>query len=71
MFGNRLPKNRRFNIEYYYYDPEKEEREGRRITFKRGDAYRRAAKTRNLIWMIVLMAAVLYALYILGRIALR
>ncbi|MBN2415836.1 hypothetical protein JXO52_08330 [bacterium] len=71
MFGNRLPKNRRFNIEYYYYDPAREEREGRRITFKRSNSYRQAAKTRSLIWLVVLLAAVLYALYILGRIALR
>jgi len=70
MFGSRLPKNRRFNIEYYYYDPAKEEREGRKITFKRGNAYRKAAKTRSLVWLVVLLAGVLYLLYHFSRIGL-
>jgi len=67
MFSGHLPKNRKFDIEYYYYDPAKEEREGKRITFKRGMAFRKAAKTRSLIWSIALFAIVLYAISFLTR----
>lgn len=68
MFGSRLPKNRRFNIEFHYYDPEKEEREGRGIRFKRNTYTRKTARTRSLVWLMTLLALVLYALYYLSGI---
>ncbi len=68
MFGSGLPKNRRFKPEFFYYDPEKEEREGRRIQFKRNRLTKKTAKTRSLVWLIILFVLVLYALLYLGRI---
>lgn len=47
MLGRRLPKNRKFSYEPRYWDPEKEEKEGRRIKFKR-KLSKAAAKKRSL-----------------------
>ena len=66
MLGSRLPKNRKFSYETYYYNPKKEEREGRRIKFKRQRS-KSAAKTRSLIYLVVLLAMVVYLIYFLSR----
>lgn len=66
MLGRRLPKNRRFSYEPYYYRPDKEEREGRRIKFKR-KITKTAAKRRSLLWLIMLLALVIYMIYFLNR----
>jgi hypothetical protein len=66
MLGRRLPKNRKFTYEPRFYDPQKEEREGRRIHFKRKTT-RSAAKTQSLIWLITLLALVVYFIYFFGK----
>jgi hypothetical protein len=66
MLGSRLPKNRKFSIETRYYDPKKEEKEGRRIKFKR-TLTRKRAKSRSLVWLVMLLAIVFYILYLLNR----
>lgn len=61
MIGNRLPKNRKFDYEPLYYDKEKDEREGHRISFRRSSSLRRQqAKQRSLIWLVVLFGMVIY-----------
>jgi hypothetical protein len=59
MIGRRVPKNRRFSYEPRYYDPKKEEREGRRIKFKRTRT-RAQARSRSLIWLITLLFLIIY-----------
>ena len=66
MLGRRLPKNRKFSYEPRYYDPKKEEREGRRIKFVRKTT-KSAAKTRSLVWLVVLVGLVIYLIYFLSR----
>lgn len=67
MFGSRLPKSRRFNYEPRFYNPDKDEREKRRIDFKR--KYRKQqARQRSLIWLIALLILLLYVIFILSRI---
>ena len=67
MIGVNLPKNRKFNIEFQYYDPKKDEREGRRIKFQRGRASKHAAKQRNIIWLVVLLVMVIFFIkYLIG-----
>lgn len=66
MLGRRLSKPRRFSYEPRYYDPKKEEREGRRIKFKRQGS-RRNAKTQSLFWLLFLLVLVLYFIVYLGR----
>ncbi len=59
MIGGRVPKPRRFTYEPRYYDPKKEEREGRRIKFKRVRT-KTQAKTRSLIWLFTLVFLIVY-----------
>ncbi len=66
MLGRRLPKNRRFSYETHYYDPKKEEKEGRRIKFQR-KTRRSTAKMRSLVWLFILLGLVVYVIYLLGR----
>ncbi|MBN2030952.1 hypothetical protein JW824_12000 [bacterium] len=70
MLGRRLPKNRRFSYEPHYYDPKKEEKEGRRIKFQR-KTRKSTAKMRSLVWLFILLALVVYAIYFFGRMAVR
>lgn len=65
MIGSRLPKNRKFSYESYYYDPKKEEKEGRRLKFKRKTT-KSSAKVSSLIWLITLLALVIYMIYFLS-----
>ncbi|NQT24487.1 hypothetical protein HQ585_03965 [candidate division KSB1 bacterium] len=67
MLGSRLPKNQRFTYEPRFYDPKKDEREKRRVDFRK--SYRKKqAKQKSLIWLGALVILVLYALYILSKI---
>lgn len=66
MLGRRLPKNRKFSYEPRYWDSEKEEKEGRRIKFKR-KLSKAAAKKRSSINLIILVAIVIYIIYFLSR----
>ena len=67
MTERKIPKNRRFSIEYRFYDPEKEEREGRKIKFRRNRS-KQEAKTKSAIWLFILLAGVVYALYALSKV---
>lgn len=67
MLGRRLPKNRSFSYEPSYYNPEKEEREGHKIQFKRQT--RSTAKRKSLISLFVLLAVIAYFLYFLSRLS--
>ncbi len=67
MFGRNLPKNRKFSIEYRNYDPKKEEKEGRRIKFKR-TLSRKSARNQSIIWLVILLALVVYFIYFLSGI---
>ncbi|MBN1783262.1 hypothetical protein JW948_19160 [bacterium] len=70
MLGRRLPKNRRFDYEPRFYDPKKEEREGRRIKFKRNYRLAKArAKQRSLVWLIILAGVVYYIITLFSRIS--
>lgn len=62
-----LPKNRSFSYEPRYYDPQKEEREGHRIKFKRNKS-QKIAKQRSMIWLFVVLAAVVYFIYFFANI---
>jgi len=64
MFGKGLTKNRKFSFKTYYYDPEKDKTNKRRIGFKR-KVRRRAAKQKSMISLIILLAVVLYLIYVL------
>ncbi|MFH1943592.1 MAG: hypothetical protein ABIL68_15945 [bacterium] len=66
MLGRNLPKNRKFSYEPFIYNPKKEEREGRRIQFKRKTT-KSAARTRSLIWLFILLGFILYMIYFLSR----
>ena len=67
MLGRRLPKNRRFSYEPRFYDPKKEEKEGRQIKFKR-ERSKSAARTRSLINLFILLGIIIYLIYFLSRI---
>lgn len=67
MFGTRLPKSRSFNYTPSYYDPDKEEREGTKIHFKRNKSPQ-IARQRSLIWLFFLLAAVVYGIITLVKI---
>ena len=67
MLGRRLPKNRSFSYEPFHYNPEKEEREGHKITFKRQT--RSTAKRKSLINLFVLLGVIAYFLYFLSRLS--
>ncbi len=66
MLGRQLPKPRQFRYEPLYYDPDKEEREGHRIKFKRQRS-RAMMKHRSIFWMMLLVALILYLMWFLGR----
>ncbi|HFE64667.1 hypothetical protein B1H10_04895 [candidate division KSB1 bacterium 4484_188] len=64
---HKLPKHRKFDYTPLFYDPEKEEREGHpRIQFRH---LRHKRKTRPYIWLIALLAFVIYLLIMLSKIA--
>ncbi len=67
MLGRRLPKVRRFSYQPYYYDPEKEEREGRKIKFRRMRSSK-SVKRRSLIWLFIILAFIIYFIIMLRRI---
>ena len=71
MFGQRMPRNRKFDIEYHYYDPDKERREKKGIQFDRTYSRKQAVKTRSLIWLLGLAALVGYGIYYFGKIAIN
>ncbi|RKY81954.1 hypothetical protein DRQ07_02670 [candidate division KSB1 bacterium] len=66
MLGTRLPRNRKFQIEYQYYDPEKEDRKHRSIKFTRIRS-KKAAQKKSLIWLFALLAFIVYLLYFLSK----
>jgi hypothetical protein len=66
MLGSRLPRHKKFDYEPLYWKPEKEEQAPHKIKFKR-TYRRRAAKQRSLLWLIVLLAFVIYFLHFLTR----
>ncbi len=63
MFENRLRKNRQFFFKPFYYDPEKDKTNKRHFEFKR-KIQRRAAKQKSLISLIILLAFVVYLIYL-------
>jgi hypothetical protein len=67
MFG-KLAKHRDFQYTPRYYDPKKEEQEKGRpnISFRR---MRRKTKTRPYIWLIAMLAFIIYLLFILSKYA--
>jgi len=66
MLGRQLPKPRQFRYEPLYYDPDKEEKEGHRITFKRQRS-RAMTKHRSIFWMMLLVSLILYLMWFLGK----
>lgn len=68
MIGRRLPKNRKFSYQPRFYDPEKEEKEGRGIKFKRQRS-KSVAKKRSLVNLIVLVGVLIYLVYFLSRLS--
>jgi len=66
MLGTRLPKNRKFNIEYQFYDPEKEDRKHRQIKFTRIRS-KKSAQKKSVIWLFILVAFILYLINSLSR----
>lgn len=66
MLGPRQPKARRFSYEPLYYDPKKEEQEGKKIKFKRNKS-KAAARNRSLIWLFFLILIVIYLIYFVGK----
>jgi len=66
MIGRRQPKARKFSYEPRYYDPKKNEKEGKGIKFKRNRS-RSAAKLRSIFWLIFLVALILYIILFLGQ----
>jgi len=67
MIGSKMPRNRKFNIEFQYYDPDKEEREGHRIKFERGRIGRKSARAMGLFWLMILAVMTFMAIrYLIG-----
>lgn len=66
MLGQRLPKSRRYSYEPHYYDPKKEEKGNRQIKFKR-QTLRRSAKSRSVVWLIILVLLVIYLVLYFSR----
>jgi hypothetical protein len=66
MLGAHLPKHRQFRYTPQYWDPEKEEREGHKIKFKRTHLKQKAER-RSLIWLFVLLAFVFYLIHFFSR----
>lgn len=62
MFGHR-PKPRKFNYEFRYHDPKKEERRRRRIKIKR--PYKKTHQGRSIILLTLTLAFVVYIISIL------
>lgn len=58
----KLAKHRSFEYTPRYYDPDKEKRKHRNIRIRRR---RHEVKSRGLIWMIALLAFILYLMYFL------
>ena len=69
MFGSKIPKNRKFSIDFHYYDPDKERREKKGIRFERTYGRKQALKTRSLLWLLMLAALVGYLIYYFSRMA--
>jgi len=69
MFG-KLAKHRDFEYTPRYYDPKKEEQEKGRpnINFRR---MRHKTKTRPYIWLIAMLAFIIYLLIILSKYAIN
>ena len=73
MLGRRLPKARRFSYTPVYYDPEKEKKEkqgARPIKFHRR-LTKKAARTRSLVWLFVLLFLVVYFIAFFSKIGTR
>lgn len=66
MFGKSLRKNRKFSFKPYYYNPEKDKTNKRRIEFKR-KVRRKAAKQKSLISLFILLAILLYLVHMLSN----
>jgi len=65
MFGKSLRNNRKFSFKPYYYDPEKDNTNKRRIEFKR-NVRRKAAKQKSLISLFILLAIIIYLIHMLS-----
>ncbi len=61
----KLAKHRKFEYTPRYYKPEGEDRIRQRIRIRR---QRQRAKGRSLVWMIAMLAFVLYVMYLLSQI---
>ena len=66
MFGKGLKKNRKFSFIPYYYDPDKDKTNKRRVEFQR-KIRRRAAKQKSLISLIILLSIVIYLIYLFSN----
>ncbi|MFO7891239.1 MAG: hypothetical protein R6V04_12985 [bacterium] len=67
MFGKSLRKNRKFSFKPYYYDPEKDETNKRRIEFK-SKVRRKAAKQKSLLSLFILLGIIFYLIYMLSNV---
>lgn len=66
MLGRKLARNRKFNYEPEYYDPDKDEHNKRKINFK-GKLRKRAAKQKSLLSFFILLFILLYLIYFLSK----
>jgi len=66
MIGRRMPKARRFSYEPHYYDPKKDDKTRKKIKFQR-QVTRRSAKSRSIVWLVILIALVVYLVVYFSR----
>lgn len=64
MFGKSLRKNRKFSFKPYYYDPEKDKSNKRRIEFQ-SKVRKKAAKQKSLVSLFILLAIIIYLIHML------
>lgn len=62
MFGHR-PKNKKFNYQYRYYDPEKEQSRRERIKIRR--QHKKYHQGRSVLIYALGLALVIYIMYLL------
>ncbi len=62
----KLAKHRSFEYKPRYYDPDKEKRKYSGIRIRRR---RHQTKNKSLIWMIALLAFILYVMYFLLKLS--
>ena len=66
MLWARLPKNRKFDIEFQYYNPEEENKKHRQIKFTRIKS-KSMARKKSLIWLFVLVIFVIYLINLFSK----